>query len=89
MIKIQITFTIPDAIKDRVINAFAKRYAYQETITNSDGTTSPNPQTKAQFAKQVITDLLIDSIIVAEVNPAVEATRQAAIDKIKTEIKIS
>ena len=46
---LSLTLTVPDAIKGDVINAFAYTYKYQDTI---DG--QPNPQTKAQFAKEII-----------------------------------
>jgi hypothetical protein len=47
--ELSLTLTVPDAIKTDVINAFAYAYKYQDTINGQ-----PNPQTKAQFAKEII-----------------------------------
>ena len=53
-----ITFTIPDDKINRIRDAFCTEFSYQDTITNQDGTTSPNPQTKLQFTKAQIVDYI-------------------------------
>lgn len=49
-----ISLTIPNDKIDRITTAFCAEYGYQETITNPDGTTSPNPETKAAFTKRMV-----------------------------------
>ena len=46
---LSLTLTVPDAIKGDVVESFAYAYKYQDTINGQ-----PNPQTKAQFAKEII-----------------------------------
>lgn len=49
-----ISITIKDTQLQRVIDGICEDNNYQATVTNSDGTISPNPQTKAQFVKRII-----------------------------------
>ncbi len=44
-----ITITIPDEIKDRVETAFANTYGYQATVTDKEGKTVDNTETKTDF----------------------------------------
>jgi hypothetical protein len=57
-----ITLTIPDEQAARVMNALCVRYGYQETIADPNGGDVlqyiPNPQTKAQFAREQIISFL-------------------------------
>jgi hypothetical protein len=57
-----ITLTIPDNQASRLINALCVRYGYQETIPTEDENgvliQVSNPQTKTQFAKQSLINLL-------------------------------
>jgi len=50
----ELKVTIPEAIKDRVIDGVAYQYKYQDSITELDGTVVPNPETKVQFVKKVL-----------------------------------
>lgn len=53
----QLTFNIPDDKYDRFIAAWSVNY--QDQILDPDGSgTLPNPQTRAQFAKEQIRDML-------------------------------
>lgn len=49
-----ITIDIPTVALTRVVDSLCLYGGYQATITNPDGTTSPNPVTKAKFAKAEI-----------------------------------
>lgn len=48
----------------RIIDAFATAYSYSATL--NDGTT-PNPETKAQFAKRMVRDFIINTVRSQEV----------------------
>lgn len=77
-----ITFTIPDAQIARVVDAFAVAYGYQDTITNPvDGTTSPNPETSAQFMRRQIMVFIKNTVQSIEVLAAAEAARAAELAK--------
>lgn len=69
-----ITITIPDAIAPRVLSGFCKRYNYLPTLT--DG--SPNPETKAQFAKRKIIDFIKLAVRESEIQDASDAASRTA-----------
>lgn len=71
------SITIPDTQIQRVIDAFAAEFGYQSTITNADGTTSPNPVTKAQFAKQQLIAYIKQITRNYEANQAAATARQS------------
>ena len=49
--------SIADAQTDRVINALASNYSYQDTIDDK-----PNPETKSQFAKKQVIMFLKENV---------------------------
>jgi hypothetical protein len=54
-----IILTIPDEQAPRVVNALCAKYGYQESILNPEtGIMESNPQTKVQFAKHAVINLL-------------------------------
>lgn len=65
-----ITITIPDASLTRIINGMATSYGYQTMIADPNDPTGetliPNPQTKAQFAKQALIKVIKQAVIQAE-----------------------
>lgn len=69
----QITINIPDSILTRVLNGFAKRYNYAPIL--EDG--SPNPETKAQFARRKVIEFIKTAVREAEIQ---DATNTAATD---------
>jgi len=79
-----ITITIPDAIASRVLNGFARRYGYAPTI---DG--EPNPETKAQFAKRKLIELIKQAVREAEVQEASNAAATTAAQSADTDIQLS
>ena len=52
-----IPLNLLDTQKDRVINALASNYNYQDTIDDK-----PNPETKSQFAKKQIIMFLKENV---------------------------
>jgi len=79
-----ITINIPDSIAPRVLNGFAANYGYQETINGQ-----PNPQTKAQFAKATLIDIIKRAVTAAEAQTAVTAARNAAIQDVDSNVTLS
>jgi len=78
-----ITFTIDDALVTRVLDGFALAHRYQETIQDPDVLYSrhiPNPETKSQFLKKTIKNIVIQSVKSAEAKQAGKSARQAKLD---------
>jgi len=75
---VNVTFTIPDAQVNRYINAFAVMYNYQTEVPDGNGGMIPNPQTKAQFAKQCVVNYMKEIVKACEVQEAVETARTTA-----------
>lgn len=53
-----ITFTIPDAQATRVINGIAENENYQASIFDANRNKIPNPETKQQFAKRILIEMI-------------------------------
>lgn len=81
----QITITIPDAVATRVIDGFCKRYNYPPTL--EDGT--PNPETKAQFAKRKVLEFIKRAVQEAEVEDARNAAAEEASASVENDIVLS
>jgi hypothetical protein len=81
----QITITIPDAIAPRVLNGFSSYYGYSPTLDNGD----PNPETKAQFSKRKLIELIKLAVKEAEMQTAHnEAVTQVA-QSVDTDVVLS
>jgi len=80
-----ITITIPDNIAPRVINGFAKRYSYIPTL--EDG--APNPETKAQFAKRKLIEIIKRAVREAEIEDAVNIAAGNAGTSADTDITLT
>lgn len=76
----QWTFTVPDNLATRVVNAIARIKNYQPTI---DG--QPNPETKAQFAKRMVREQVKRWVVDGEGHAGDQTAREAA----ESEISIS
>ena len=59
---VPVTLNFDSTILPTAANALAWKGGYQPTITNADGTTSPNPVTKNQFAKQQLIAYVMNCI---------------------------
>ena len=78
-----ITITIPDGKANAIIDAFATQYNYQDEIGDEDGNMIPNPQTKKQFALEVIKSFVREvykATKVKEVGTTIEQVRTGADD---------
>lgn len=71
-----VSIDIPTAAVTRIQTAFTSEFGYQETITNEDGTTSPNPVTKNQFFKQQLINYVKQVTRNYEANLAAASARQ-------------
>lgn len=80
-----VTINIPDNITTRVLNGFAKRYNYSPTLENGD----PNPETKAQFCKRKIVELIKQAVREAEVEDASNTAATTAGSSADTDIQLS
>lgn len=72
------SLTVPDADRSRVLDAFAVRYGYQNDIPDGSGGTMPNPETRGQFAKRMVSDYIRQVVREAEVDGASRAAAAAA-----------
>jgi hypothetical protein len=79
----QITINIPDAAMPRVIDAWGAGYS----STLPDG--SPNPQTKAQYARAKIISALKNRVVIYESGEASRVAARSAKQKAESEIAIS
>ncbi len=84
-----ITITVPDAVAPRVLNAICGLHGYRETVpdlsTPDTPVMVPNPQTKAQFTRQIVAAYVLEQVREYEGN----AARQVAADGVATEIAIT
>jgi len=80
-----ITINIPANITNRVIDGFAKRYAYAPTL--EDGTA--NPETKTQFAKRKLIEFIKQSVREAEIQDATNAAATTAAASADTDIQLT
>lgn len=81
----QITITIPDSVATRVLNDLAQRFNYSPTL--EDG--SPNPETKAQFAKRKLIEMIKQACKEAEVQNAANSAATTAAASVDTDIQLS
>jgi len=80
-----ISITIPDAVTTRVLNGFAKRFNYSPTLENG----SPNPETKAAFAKRKLIELIKQAVRESEIQDAANAAATTAGASVDNEITLS
>ena len=79
------TINIPNDKITALLDAFAMQYNYQEQIETETGEMVPNPVSKAQFAKNIVTSFIKEVYIAGQVK-SLEEQRIAAINTAKTDI---
>jgi hypothetical protein len=83
-----ISFTIPDNIAARVVDAIVYNNGYADQVYDTEGNQIPNPVSKSQWAKDVLKRWIKGNVVTYESARAADAARQAAIDAANTEIII-
>lgn len=85
-----ITLTIPDDKVARVINGMCGNFGYQPIINtldeNSIPVSTPNPETKADFAKRMMYKMIKDAVKSWEATTNAETARLAAIADVENNI---
>lgn len=75
-----VSITIPDGELNRITEAFAGYYGYQETVPDPPGDPIPNPETKAQFLRARVIDYIRETVHVQELTTAVAAAESTVVD---------
>lgn len=78
-----ITFTVPDNISQRVLDAVCYYNGYQNTID-----AQPNPQTKLNFFKQKTREYWKACVREYEAQTAMESARVTAVSSVETDINL-
>lgn len=60
-------------------NAIAASFGYQDTITDGSGAQIPNPETKAQYGKKMLVQLVQQKLSSGLADPASETARESAL----------
>lgn len=86
-----ISLDVPDAQEDRIYEAFATAFGYQEQVPDPEnaGQMTDNPQTKAEFAKERIASFITGTVGSVEAEAAATTARTDAIDNVNKEVVIS
>ena len=77
-----VSFTNPDAVMPRVMDAFAAVYGYSSTLPNGDA----NPETEAQFARRMVREYVRNVLAASEAVVAGETASVAADQKARDDI---
>src|SRR6267142_3702775 len=83
---LDITITIDDQIKDRVLESFCAHYDYQELIRDDQKRTIPNPVSKQEFMQKYITNLIKGIVVSEEAKKASDKAREDTLKKSDGEI---
>ena len=77
------------AIRDRVYEGFAERYAYPDQIPDpaDPSLTIPNPQSKKDFMREALLTIIRETTEASERETAGDVARKVASDKAKLDIK--
>jgi len=85
----ELSITIPDSKKTRLINGICYTNGYEEKIPTSDGTYITNPESKADYAKRMVIQYMKNCVVSYESNRDAEEAKQLAIIKATSDISLS
>lgn len=79
---VTLSFTVSNETAKRVVDAWATHYGYQEKIPNpeKEGELIDNPQSKQEFVKQKIAQVIKDTTLAVERKKSVETMTQQDIN---------
>lgn len=80
-----ITFTIPNAVSQRVLDGFCKNQGYSATLENG----SPNPETQQAFLKRKVVEYVKQAVKASELETARNAAATSAADSVDKDIVIT
>ena len=87
MTKVTFDLEIPDGAVVALVKDFTDFHGYQTTITDDEGNETPNPQTRAAFAKQCVIDFIKESVKTQRARVAAQIAQDAALKEVnETEI---
>jgi len=77
----QIILTVNDAQLARLADAVARRQGYRDTIQDPlDATkTIPNPETRAQFVRRWLTNMLKNAVVLDELQQRIKQAQDDAV----------
>lgn len=84
----QFSVTIADAQVTRVIDGLCEAYGYQEETLNENDEMVSNPQSKGDFAHQVVANFIKNTVAAVESQKAAQEASQTVIDKVYNEISV-
>ncbi len=67
---LNISLSIPDTDRNRVLTAFARRFGYSDTIPDGNGGQVQNPESRAQFVKRVVSEYVKGVVRDSEIDQA-------------------
>ena len=84
-----ITITIPNAQLSRFVDAICYNNRYEENVPDVDGNVSPNPETRAQFARRMIIQYCVSHVESFEASRDAEQARMDAVTRVRSEVRIT
>jgi hypothetical protein len=85
---LQICVDAPSAQRARIVTGYTNAHSYPATVTQPDGTTIPNPETRAAFFKRKLAETVRETVKSYEAGQAAEDARRAAAQKVDAETGI-
>lgn len=85
---LQVCVDAPGTQRTRILTNYTNAHGYQPTIAQPDGTSVPNPETRAQFFKRKLAETVRETVKAYEVSLAAEDARKAAAAKVDSETGI-
>lgn len=76
MAQLTLQITIPDGQQQAIIDDFAAAHGWTAQVENPDGSFSPNPYTRQEFARRTVARFIKDSLRAYRASQAAETARQ-------------
>lgn len=79
-----IKVTIPDKHEVRVLKGFCYHHGYPDVVADADGNPIPNPETRRQFAKRKLAQIIMAGFSAWEAEEAARIARDEALENANT-----